>query len=108
MTYRIKYTQRAEADLRETYLWWRVHRSSQQASRWLNEIFPAIDVLKEAPDRFPHAPETDLHPQGLRQLLFGVGHSITHRVIFTIVDEEVQIIAIRHTARDILDQTDLE
>jgi len=99
MTHTIIYTHRAAAEIREAMEWWRDHRSPEEASRWINDIFPAINSLQDDPERFPLAPESDLHPAGLRQLLFGVGRSITHRVIFTIQGNEVWILTIRHTAR---------
>ncbi|HVJ86613.1 MAG TPA: type II toxin-antitoxin system RelE/ParE family toxin [Caulifigura sp.] len=98
MTYRITYTSRAEADIREAMEWWRDHRSHEQAARWIEQIFPSIETLERDPDRFPAAPETDLHPSGIRQLLFGIGRSITHRVLFAIDGDEVSILAVRHIA----------
>jgi plasmid stabilization system protein ParE len=99
MSYRITYSNRAEADIREAMEWWRDNRSREQAARWIEEIFPAIEKLRDDPDRFPLAPESDLHSQGLRQLLFGVGRSIIHRVVFAIEADEVNIVAVRHVAR---------
>jgi plasmid stabilization system protein ParE len=108
MTNRITYTNRAEAEIREAMEWWRDNRSHEQAARWIEEIFPAIEKLRDNPDRFPLAPETDLHPSGLRQLLFGVGRSITHRIIFTIEGDEVNIVTVRHVARRDLQAGELE
>jgi len=107
MSYRLVYSRQAEADIREAMEWWRDNRSREQAVRWIEEIFPAIEQLKSDPARFPLAPETDLHPQGLRQLLFGVGRSITHRVIFTIEADVVNVVTIRHVARRDLQADDL-
>lgn len=107
MNYEIIYSDRAEAEIRETMQWWRDNRSREQAARWIEETFAAIEKLKDEPERFPLAPESDLHPQGLRQLLFGVGRSITHRVIFTIDGDAVKIVAVRHVARCELHADDL-
>ncbi len=107
MNYRITYTNRAEAEIREAMEWWRDNRSFEQATRWIEEIFPAIERLRDDPERFPLAPETDLHSSELRQLLFGVGRSITHRIIFTIDGDEVNILTVRHVARNDLHVDDL-
>lgn len=107
MSHRIIYTDRAVAEIREAMEWWRDNRSTEQAARWISEIFPAIDALQDDPERFPLAAETELHPQGLRQLLFGVGRSITHRVIFTIDGSEVWVLTVRHVARRELRAEDL-
>ncbi len=107
MSYQISYSERAEAEIREAMQWWWVNRSREQATRWIEEIFPAIEKLKDDPARFPFAPESDLHPHGLRQFLFGVGRSVTHRVVFTIDGETVKIVTIRHLARRELQADDL-
>lgn len=42
MKYRIVLTQLAQADIREAVTWWRDHRSSDQAERWYDQIYPAM------------------------------------------------------------------
>jgi plasmid stabilization system protein ParE len=107
MNFRILYSDQATTDIRQAMEWWRDNHSAEQARRWIEEIFPAIETLQRDPERFPLAPETDLHPSGLRQLLFGVGRSVTHRVIFTIQDDAVWVLAVRHVARRELRPEDL-
>ncbi|HWL10220.1 MAG TPA: hypothetical protein VNQ76_17575 [Planctomicrobium sp.] len=58
---------RANAEIGEVMGWWRDHRSPEQAARWINEFIAAINSLQDDPERFPLAPESDLHPAGLRQ-----------------------------------------
>ena len=99
MNYRIVITQTAEQDIRQAVIWWRDNRSAAQAERWLNKIYPAIETLTKWPARCPLAAENDLLPTGVRQLHFGVSRKTTHRVVFTISDQEVVILRVRHVAR---------
>jgi len=105
--YQVVITRPAEADIRTAYEWWRDHRSADEARRWYENIFPAIDALRDWPEACPPAPETDLHPNGLRQLHFGIGRRPTHRIVFTIEGLEVIILRVRHTAQRDLRLRDL-
>jgi plasmid stabilization system protein ParE len=67
----------------------------------------AIETLAQQPDRCPHAPETDLLPTGLRELHFRSGRKITHRILFTVLSNNVRILRIRHAAQQYLTLDDL-
>jgi len=103
----VEITEPAEHDIRSTYDWWSQHRSTEQANRWYNDIFKAIVTLRSMPLRCPSAPESDLHPTGLRQLLFGSGRHPTHRIIFTIDGDTVTILRVRHTSQGELEAGEL-
>jgi len=107
MTYRVIVTGPAERDLLQTVSWWSEHRSSEQALRWYSKIGPAIDTLAESPDRCPASPETNLLPTGLRELHFGLGRKATHRIVFTIIGQDVRVLRIRHAAQQGLTLDDL-
>lgn len=108
MTYRVIITGPAKRDIRWIVDWWRDHRSGEQAGRWYRKIFPAMAGLSKHPDRLPFAPEADLVPSGLRQLHFGLSRKATHRIVFTIVGQEVRILRVRHAAQNSLTLGDLE
>ncbi|QDU80729.1 Plasmid stabilization system protein [Polystyrenella longa] len=108
MKYPIEYTEPAKNDIEEAVRWWRDHRSPAEASKWLAEIEIKINkTLSSDPERLPLAPESDLSPYGLRQLMFGLGRRLTHRIVFTIRDGKVFILRVRHAARKDLTQDDL-
>lgn len=102
MTYSVVITRVAKRDLFQTIAWWSEHRSAEQAEKWYGKIVPAIDTLSEQPDRCPVSPETDLLPTGIRQLHFGSGRRATHRIVFTIIGQQVRVLRIRHTAQQSL------
>lgn len=107
MNYRVIISQQAQDDIREITRWWATQRSSRQAESWYNKIYPAITALSMHPDRCPFAPELHPLPSGLRELHFGSGHRSTHRIIFTIIADEVRTFHVRHATQQYLTADDL-
>lgn len=68
--------------------------SPLEAGRWLDGLLSAVDALGTFPRRCRRVPEAAKRHREIRQLLYG-----SHRVIFRIVDREVRILHVRHTAR---------
>jgi plasmid stabilization system protein ParE len=107
MSFRVHVAHAAKRDIRQIAAWWSEHRSSEQALRWYANIGPAIETLADRPDRCPVSPEADLLPTGLRQLHFGLGRKATHRIVFTIIGQDVLVLRIRHAAQQSLTLDDL-
>ncbi|MBX3412404.1 MAG: type II toxin-antitoxin system RelE/ParE family toxin [Pirellulales bacterium] len=99
MTYRLVLSHRALADIESSAHWWSEHHSPTEASRWFDGIFAAMDSLKQDPQRHGLAREADRFPYELRQRLFGVGRRKTHRILFTVRDEEIVVLSVRHAAQ---------
>jgi plasmid stabilization system protein ParE len=59
------------------------------------------------PLRCPRAPEADLLPQEMRQLVFGIRGRPTHRIVFAIEGNVVIILRVRHAAQDALTEEGL-
>ena len=100
-------TEPAKNDIQDAYDWWQNNRSTEQADRWFREIYQTIGTLRNNPERCGNAPEKDLLPQGIQQLLFGISRRMTHRVIFTIADDVVTVLRVRHTSQNNLTFDDL-
>jgi plasmid stabilization system protein ParE len=105
--YEVRISEPARQDLQAAFAWWRANRSVEQASRWYRGIHKAISSLKQMPLRCPPALEADLLAQGIRQLAFGVGTRPTHRIVFTIAENVVTILRVRHAAQDFLSEEDI-
>lgn len=97
--YSILITDLAERDILEAYLWWRDNRSADEAARWLDGIYPAIETLKLMPERCPRTSEEEVAGVLTRQLLFGIGRRKTHRIVFAIEGNQVVILRVRHVAQ---------
>jgi hypothetical protein len=59
------------------------------------------------PLRCPRAFEADSPDQEIRQLAFGLGRHPTHRIVFTVADDLVTILRVRHAAQNALSERDL-
>lgn len=98
--YRVVLNERAESQLDGAYVWWATNRSQEQAARWYNGFLRALDSLRHSPERCSLAEENSFFSLEVRQLLFGLGRRPSHRALFTIRDEMVFVISIRHVAQD--------
>lgn len=102
MTYNVILTDRAEEDIQQAFDWWSENRSREQAARWYEGIYPAIESLGKSPRRFGYAIERELAPTLLRQMPYGIGRNPTHRILYTVDGENVVIIRVRHVAQTTL------
>ena len=80
-------------------------KSPAVADQWLDGLYKAIDTLKTRPLRCPLAPESHKFPEEIRELLYGRGgkRKHKHRIIFTVREDAVYVLFVRHTARDELE-----
>ena len=96
MSYELVLTDRAGADLEEAYRWY-AERSPERAARWYNGFLEALGTLATNPQRCGLAPENARFPFEVRQLIYGKHH--TYRALFTMRQERVVVLHVRHTAR---------
>lgn len=107
MSYEVFVTDRAAHQLESAARWWSEHRSHAQAEKWYDGFVDAILSLAEGPERCPLAREHGQFPFPLRQLNYGIGPRPTHRAVFTVRQERVIVLRIRHLAQDDLGSEDL-
>ena len=105
MTYRIIIEPAAEREIRSAVRWKTEHASRTVAARWYDGLVNKIDTLRRNPSRCPLAAENDKFPEEIRELIYGQRgkRKHKHRIIFTIRDDAVYILYVRHTARDELE-----
>ncbi len=96
MMFNVSITAPAERDIQRTFEWWRDNRDAVQAAKWYESIYPAIASLSEMPRRCAFAREQEMYSGELRQLYFGIGRQATHRIIFTIQEQTVFVLAVLH------------
>jgi plasmid stabilization system protein ParE len=105
MKYRIELAATAKADIRGQAQWLGGEVSPAAAEKWLSGLYKAIDSLQTRPLRCPFAAENDRFPADIRELLYGRSgrRRHKHRIIFTVRDDTVYVLYVRHTARDELE-----
>lgn len=88
--------ERAQDDLAGRFRYLERTATPQAADAWLDEILDALESLAILPERCPIAPESDLFPVAIRQLLVG-----SVRILFTVSPETrtVHVLHIRHQAQ---------
>lgn len=97
----------AKKDIQAAHDWWASQRSAKQAERWYSGVYQAIRSLEKMPERCSFATERKLLELDIRQLLFGTGRRATHRIVFTIADEKVVVLRVRHAAQGVLSPDEL-
>jgi plasmid stabilization system protein ParE len=100
--FRILITGPAKRAIQANFEWWAENRSIDEASRWYLGIYEAINTLEHMPERCPVAVESEWLKLELRQLFFSIGGRPTHRIVFTVTNEEVVVLAVRHVSQDFL------
>lgn len=103
MKYRVILTATAERGLREAIRWLSHQTSPGVIARWYDGLIRKVETLQTHPARCPLAVENEKFPQEIRELLYGRQGRGKYRILFTIADDTVQILYIRHAARDELE-----
>jgi plasmid stabilization system protein ParE len=89
---------RAMADVRAAVAW-RSQRAPAHAARWHAGLLAAIRSLANGPERCPLADEAADLGLELRELLYGRRRNV-YRILFLIDRQTVNILRVRHAARD--------
>lgn len=108
MQYRLKLTDEA-ADLLFSIARWyaETSQSLEVATRWYDGFIDALESLEQNPFAGGMAPENNQFEFELRELTYGSGRRRTHRALYRIVDDRVEVLTIRHHAQRPLEKEDL-
>ena len=104
MIYRVRIMPEAYDALLANATWWADNRSSDQALQWYESFLKALRSLDTMPNRHPLARENTKAGFELRELHFGLGGRTTHRALFRITGQTVEVLTIRHVAQDAWDR----
>ena len=100
-------THQARLELLESARWWAEHRSESQADRWLSGFEVSLSRLADNAEKLPLAPEAGAFDFPLHQLSYGLRGRPTHRAVLRISGDRVEVLAVRHLARQELSPEDL-
>jgi plasmid stabilization system protein ParE len=100
MNYRVIIQPSAQAEMEEAYLWVHDH-APLRIAKWCNGLVEAILSLANHPQRCSLAPESDAFDEEINQLLFGKRTNV-YRILFTIQENTVSVLHVRHAARRFL------
>ena len=94
-------TRRAELDMQNAVNWWRDNRSPEQAEHWYTGILLAMESLSRMPQRCRVIKNSQQLGREVRQLLYGVRSTITHRVYFEIDGGQVIVYRVLSTSQSL-------
>jgi plasmid stabilization system protein ParE len=98
MTFRVETTPAAERDADVILEWLLSEGAGETGWRWFAALQDAIASLVEFPARCPLAPENSAFPFEVRHLLYGRKPHV-YRILFTVQDQTVYVLHIRHGRR---------
>jgi hypothetical protein len=108
MAYHLKFTDEA-ADLLLSHARWYLETSHSLAAAvaWYDGFLDELEALEQNPWRGCVAAENDLFDFEMRELYYGSGKRLTHRAIYRIVGNVIEVLTIRHHAQRPLDPGDV-
>ncbi len=77
------------------------------ADKWFTGFERLLESLIQHPDRHPLAREADEIGIELREVHYGSGRRLTHRALFVIEGDVVEVLTIRHHAQQDLTREEL-
>ncbi len=99
MSFRLKVTTTARDDITRNASWWAEHHSLEEALQWHDTVYEQLHEILTAPESYSLSAENDDFEYELRDKPVGLGCRKTYRAIFTIVDSEVRVLAVRRGAQ---------
>ena len=87
----------AERDIGEAYEWL-AEQDAEAAIRSYNRLLGAIFSLDTFPERCPLAPESEFFNAEIREIFHG-RRQHKYRILFTVRENEVHVLHVRHGAR---------
>lgn len=101
MTLEVVLTETARKQM-ESAADWYAKQNPAVAATWFNGLIQRLIALDENPEQYAVARETEFLPVELRQMLYGSGKRISHRILFVIRERQVVVYQIRHVSmRDV-------
>ena len=109
MSYEVIVSSAALEQLWESANWYYERSGSiEVALTWHDGFLKAFESLSENPHQFGLAAESSKFSYELRQLLYGSGKRKTHRALFRIDGNRIEVLAIRHHAQRDVTPDDLQ
>lgn len=105
--YAVRISEPAERDADEIFVWIAEH-SADGAIRWWQALQDALTRLERNPTGLTQAPESNLFPEPLFQILFRTRRGRTYRALYIIRGDIVHVLRIRGPRQNLVSQSDIE
>jgi plasmid stabilization system protein ParE len=108
MTYRLRVTDEAADRLLAIARWYaETSQSLEIASAWYDGFIDELETLEKNPFRGSFSAENEMFDFELREIYYGSGKRITHRALYRVFENTVEVLSIRHHAERALRRDDL-
>jgi plasmid stabilization system protein ParE len=108
MKYRLRLTDEAADRLLSIAEWYaETSQSLSIALAWYDGFLDVLENLTDDPIRGAVAAENNLFEFELREIYYGSGKRITHRALYRVVNDTVEVLTTRHHAERPLERDDL-
>jgi plasmid stabilization system protein ParE len=108
MKYRLRITDEAADRLLSIGKWYaETSQSLSLAVVWYDGFLDTLENLADDPLSGTVAAENKLFEFELREIYYGSGKRITHRALYRVVNDTVEVLTIRHHAERPLERGDL-
>lgn len=98
--YSVHYSDQVHEELWNIASWYAKESGSIEIGlEWHRGFEKVLSTLDENPERFSLARESDRFPYEVREILYGSGKRKTHRALFRITGNRVEVIFVRHHAQ---------
>lgn len=101
MSFSVSLTDGASSDIR-AILQWIDDRSPAGALIWYRRWQDVLQTLRERADKFAVAPESEGHPETIRQAVFKTRRGRPYRALFMIRDQSVFVLHVRGPGQNLL------
>lgn len=106
MKYRLSVLPEADQNVDRIFCWL-AERTPAGARRWYLRFLEAVESLRENPQSHGYAPENEYVEPEIRQAIFKTRRGRPYRVLFRILQNEVQVLHVRGPGQDLLAAEDL-
>ena len=106
MKYRVRLTDKAEADVASVLEWFRDQQALAAGGKWYAALIQGLDTLEMHPERCGLAAEADELGHDVRELLIGKRRGV-NRLLFIVSGKAVEILRVWHSARNAVTRDDL-
>lgn len=106
MNFRVILSQRAEADIESAVAYLSRH-APMAVQGWYRRLCLAIQTLEYLPTRCPVLEDLSLPEREIREMSFGKRRG-AFRILFTITEDQVQVLHVRRACRGSITREDIE
>ena len=106
MPFEVYLTDRAQRDLEDACAYVAQY-APETAEKWRRSFLEALLILEQSPESRPLAPEDSAFPFQLRQYIHRTRSRRANRALFTIVGNQVRVLAIRRPGEPLITPEDI-